>query len=140
MSAHEDCYCSGLTVVTAVPTRTDTIAHLPFLDALANSGNTANDLMSGSQGAVGTLSVSSKLWDSGSNRDRSDLQANAKGVVLYDNIRVTHAAGLNLHKHLVLARQLQRGLLDAETTPRGCEGGFLEGSWEGHGVVMGVVR
>jgi hypothetical protein len=80
MSAHEDCYCSGLTVVTAVPTRTDTIAHLPFLDALANSGNTANDLMSGSQGAVGTLSVSSKLWDSGSNETGATYKPTPKAL------------------------------------------------------------
>jgi hypothetical protein len=53
---------------------------------------------------------------------------------------VTYAAGFNLHKHLVLARELQRDLLNAETTARGGEGGLLEGSWERHGVVMGVVR
>jgi hypothetical protein len=72
--------------VAAVPTRTDTVAHLPFLDALANGSNTANNLMPRSQGAEGTLSVSSKPWASGNNQSLNDLQTSTEGVVLHDNV------------------------------------------------------
>ena len=64
------------------------------------------------------------------------LQANTKGIVLDHNVRVAHPAGLDLDEHLVLARKLQRGFLDAEAGPEAREGGLLEGLGERHGVLL----
>jgi hypothetical protein len=46
------------TIVTTVPARANTVADLPPRHALANSRNTANDLVPGDQGAVRGFSVS----------------------------------------------------------------------------------
>jgi hypothetical protein len=43
---------------------------------------------------------------------------------------MANAAGFDLHKHLILARELQLGLFDAEARPLTREGGLFEGLWE----------
>lgn len=97
-----------------VPSSADTLAVLPPGDALADGSHGANDLVA-----------------------RHQREPGAPEVVLRLDVRVAHAARLDLDQDLVLRRLLELYLRDHQVAASLMEGGLLERLGKRHGVVGG---
>jgi hypothetical protein len=114
-----------------VPARPDTVAHLPRLNALTYSSDTADELVPRSHRAVRALSVS-KCLHCGTIHS---LQANTEGVLLGKYIGMADTAGLDLDQDFILAGKLEWGFLDAEGRPYFGEDCLVEGFGKRHDAV-----